>query len=41
MKETNLTSSVFSVCVTPNERAILEAAAEQNRTTLSDFVRRT
>jgi uncharacterized protein (DUF1778 family) len=26
--------------VTPDERAILEAAAEQSRTTLSDFMRR-
>ena len=34
------TMSVLSVRVTPNERAILEAAAEQTRTTLSDFVRR-
>jgi len=34
------TSSVLSVRVTPEERALLEAAAEQSRTTLSDFMRR-
>jgi uncharacterized protein (DUF1778 family) len=34
------TSSVLSVRVSPNEKAILEAAAEQSRTTLSDFMRR-
>lgn len=39
MEETH-TTSILSVRVTPNERAILEAAAEQSRTTLSDFVRR-
>jgi uncharacterized protein (DUF1778 family) len=33
-------SSVLSVRVNPEERAILEAAAEQARTTLSDFMRR-
>ncbi len=33
-------TSVLSVRVSPEERAILEAAAEQSRTTLSDFVRR-
>jgi uncharacterized protein (DUF1778 family) len=33
-------TSVLSVRVTPDERAILEAAAEQSRTTLSDFMRR-
>jgi len=39
---TNLssTSSVLSVRVSPAERAILEAAAEQSRTSLSDFIRR-
>ncbi len=31
---------VLSVRVSPDERAILEAAAEQSRTTLSDFMRR-
>jgi uncharacterized protein (DUF1778 family) len=34
------TTSVLSVRVNPDERAILEAAAEQSRTSLSDFVRR-
>lgn len=33
-------SSVLSVRVNAEERAILEAAAEQSRTSLSDFVRR-
>jgi uncharacterized protein (DUF1778 family) len=39
---TNLsnTTSVLSVRVNPDERAILEAAAEQSRTSLSDFMRR-
>ena len=34
------TTSVLSVRVNPNERALLEAAAEQAHTNLSDFVRR-
>ena len=34
------TTSVLSVRVNPDERAILEAAAEQSRTSISDFVRR-
>jgi uncharacterized protein (DUF1778 family) len=34
------TTSILSVRVNPDERAILEAAAEQSRTSLSDFVRR-
>ena len=34
------TSSVLSVRVSPGERAILEAAAEQTRSSLSDFMRR-
>jgi uncharacterized protein (DUF1778 family) len=34
------TTSVLSVRVNSDERAILEAAAEQSRTSLSDFVRR-
>lgn len=34
------TSSVLSVRVTPDERALLEAAAEESRTSLSDFIRR-
>jgi uncharacterized protein (DUF1778 family) len=33
-------TSVLSVRVNPEERAILEAAAEQAHTSLSDFVRR-
>lgn len=33
-------TSVLSVRVSAEERAILEAAAGQSRTTLSDFVRR-
>jgi uncharacterized protein (DUF1778 family) len=38
--ETSPTTSVLSVRVNPVERAVLEAAAEQARTSLSDFVRR-
>jgi len=34
------TTSVLSVRVSPDERALLEAASEQARTSLSDFVRR-
>ena len=34
------TTSILSVRVNPNERAILEAAAEQAHTNLSDFMRR-
>jgi uncharacterized protein (DUF1778 family) len=33
-------TSILSVRVSPDERAILEAAAEQSRTSLSDFMRR-
>jgi uncharacterized protein (DUF1778 family) len=33
-------TSILSVRVNPEERALLEAAAEQAHTTLSDFVRR-
>lgn len=40
MSQTTQNTSVLSVRVNPTERAILEAAAEENRTTLSDFVRR-
>lgn len=36
----NVTPAVLSVRVSPNERALLEAAAEQARTNLSDFIRR-
>ena len=40
MTEPTQSTSVLSVRVNPTERAILEAAAEESRTTLSDFVRR-
>jgi uncharacterized protein (DUF1778 family) len=33
-------TTVLSVRVSPDERALLEAAAEQSRTSLSDFIRR-
>ncbi len=33
-------STILSVRVSSDERALLEAAAEQSRTNLSDFVRR-
>jgi uncharacterized protein (DUF1778 family) len=33
-------TSILSVRVSPEERAILESAAVQSRTSLSDFVRR-
>jgi len=36
----NAASSVLSVRVSQDERALLEAAAEQSRTPLSEFVRR-
>lgn len=34
------TTSVISVRINPKERALLEAAADQAHTSLSDFVRR-
>ncbi|WP_040620985.1 type II toxin-antitoxin system TacA family antitoxin [Rhodovulum sp. PH10] len=34
-------TTVLSVRVSPEERAVLEAAAAQSRTSLSEFVRRT
>ena len=37
---TNLSTTVLSVRVNPDERALLEAAADQAHTNLSDFVRR-
>jgi uncharacterized protein (DUF1778 family) len=37
---TSVATSVLSVRVSPDERALLEAASEQARTSLSDFVRR-
>ena len=40
MTNTPNTTSVLSVRVSPDERAILEAAAEQSHTSLSDFMRR-
>ena len=40
MTATQPTTSILSVRVNPNERAILEAAAEQAHTNLSDFMRR-
>jgi uncharacterized protein (DUF1778 family) len=40
MVNPSTTTSVLSVRVSPDERAILEAAAEQTRTSLSDFMRR-
>ena len=40
MAATSSTSSVLSVRVNSAERAILEAAAEQSHTSLSEFVRR-
>jgi uncharacterized protein (DUF1778 family) len=40
MRSTTPITSVLSVRVNPDERALLEAAAEQAHTTLSDFVRR-
>lgn len=36
----NPSPAVLSVRVTPDERALLEAAAIQAQTTLSDFIRR-
>ena len=40
MTNSSNTTTVLSVRVSPDERAILEAAAEQSRTSLSDFMRR-
>jgi uncharacterized protein (DUF1778 family) len=40
MTEPSPATSVLSVRVNPHERALLEAAAEQARTSISDFVRR-
>ena len=36
----NATPAVLSVRVSPNERVLLEAAAQHARTNLSDFIRR-
>jgi uncharacterized protein (DUF1778 family) len=38
--QANPSPSILSVRVSPNERLVLETAAEQARTSLSDFVRR-
>jgi uncharacterized protein (DUF1778 family) len=40
IRTSETSTSILSVRVSPDERAILEAAAEQLRTTLSDFMRR-
>lgn len=40
MEDTSHGSSVLSVRISADERALLEAAAGQARTSLSDFVRR-
>src|SRR5258707_15592871 len=40
MNNASNSTSVLSVRVSPDERAILEAAAEQAHTSLSEFVRR-
>jgi len=40
MSKPSTATSVLSVRINPDERAILEAAAEQAHTNLSDFVRR-
>ncbi len=40
MSNSPATTSILSVRVSPDERALLESASEQARTSLSDFVRR-
>ena len=40
MAATSNPTTILSVRVSPSERALLEAAAEQSRTSLSDFMRR-
>lgn len=40
MRNSANVTTVLSVRVSPDERAMLEAAAEQSRASLSDFVRR-
>lgn len=40
MPDRSAQTSVISVRVSPRERALLEAAANENHTNLSDFVRR-
>lgn len=40
MSEQTRSTAILSVRVTPKERALLEAAAEQSGATLSEFMRR-
>lgn len=40
MKEQSAATSILSVRVSPDERALLEEAASQSRMTLSEFMRR-
>ncbi len=40
MSKTKAATSILSVRVSPDERALLDAAAEEARTSVSDFVRR-
>lgn len=40
MAQSSSTTSIISVRVSPAERAVLEAASDEARTNLSDFVRR-
>ncbi len=40
MSKTRAATSILSVRVSPDERALLDAAAKETRTSVSDFVRR-
>ena len=40
MSKTKAATSILSVRVSPDERELLDAAAAQTRTSISDFVRR-
>ncbi len=40
MSKARTATSILSVRVSPDERALLDAAAEESRTSVSDFVRR-
>ena len=40
MSKARTATSILSVRVSPDERALLDAAAEERRTSVSDFVRR-
>jgi uncharacterized protein (DUF1778 family) len=40
MSKTRAATSILSVRVSPSERELLDAAAAQTRTSISDFVRR-